>query len=281
MARARNIKPGFFSNEELAQCEPLARLLFAGLWCWADRDGRLEERVMRLKAQILPYDDCDVGRMLAELAKRDFIVRYRVGNSNYIQIQKFRQHQNPHVREMASTIPAPGQHQSSPADSLILDSLNPITESCHEWHDTENESKTAEPTEDSDGHDANGHANGEELPESRPTVRSYPDSFEEFWNAYPNRGGRKRGKHKTFSLWKLVPAANRQSVVQAATAYAASRESQEGYARDPERFFKDNWWRDWLEEPEVPKTEFSCEPSETVPVFESQAELTRRYAHRK
>ena len=37
--RARNLKPGFFKNETLAEIEPLGRLLFQGLWCMADREG--------------------------------------------------------------------------------------------------------------------------------------------------------------------------------------------------------------------------------------------------
>ena len=36
MARARNIKPAFFDNDELAENEPLGRLLFIGLWTLAD-----------------------------------------------------------------------------------------------------------------------------------------------------------------------------------------------------------------------------------------------------
>jgi hypothetical protein len=64
MARARNIKPGFFLNDELAECEPLARLLFAGLWCIADREGRLEDKPKRIKVEILPYDDCDIDYLL-------------------------------------------------------------------------------------------------------------------------------------------------------------------------------------------------------------------------
>ena len=39
MSRSRNIKPGFFKNEHLAECQPLARLLFIGLWTLADREG--------------------------------------------------------------------------------------------------------------------------------------------------------------------------------------------------------------------------------------------------
>jgi len=54
VARARNIKPGFFKNDQLAECHPLARLLFAGLWCEADRAGRLKDRPKRLKVECLP-----------------------------------------------------------------------------------------------------------------------------------------------------------------------------------------------------------------------------------
>lgn len=50
MARARNIKPAFFMNDELAEIDPLGRLLFIGLWTIADREGRLEDRPARHKS---------------------------------------------------------------------------------------------------------------------------------------------------------------------------------------------------------------------------------------
>ena len=109
MARTRNLKPGFFKNEDLAMLAPLTRLLFAGLWCWADRDGRLEDRPKRLKAEILPYDDCDVDEMLRQLVTPPgrFITRYEVEGQRYIGIPQFRAHQNPHQAEKSSGIPAP------------------------------------------------------------------------------------------------------------------------------------------------------------------------------
>lgn len=106
MARARNLKPGFFTNDRLGELEPLARLLFQGLWCHADREGRLENRPKKLKAEILPYDDCDVPNLLLQLAAAEFIICYVVENNQYIQIINFSKHQNPHPREQASTIPA-------------------------------------------------------------------------------------------------------------------------------------------------------------------------------
>ena len=142
MARSRNIKPGFFLNDELAECEPLARILFAGLWCIADREGRLEDRPKRIKAEVLPYDNCDADQLLNQLVKHEFILRYEVDGSQYIQIINFKKHQNPHVKEAESIIPpppapesAPYKHHTStvqepePHNSFPAESLNPHTES--------------------------------------------------------------------------------------------------------------------------------------------------------
>lgn len=107
MARVRVIKPGFFLNDALAECNPLARLLFAGLWCIADREGRLEDRPRRIKAELLPYDDCNVDELLDQLHKHGFIIRYEVDGEQYIQIVNFLRHQNPHYKEPDSTIPPP------------------------------------------------------------------------------------------------------------------------------------------------------------------------------
>lgn len=142
MARARNIKPGFFSNDKLAELPPLGRILFAGLWTIADRKGRLEDRPKKVKAEILPYDGCNVDKLLDELQSRAFILRYECGGVRYIQVLNFEKHQNPHTKEADSTIPAPDSPGAKPvlapkkadtsrADSgfLIPDSLNLIPDS--------------------------------------------------------------------------------------------------------------------------------------------------------
>lgn len=107
MARTRNIKPSFFDNDILAECDPLARLAFAGLWCHADREGRMEYRPKRLKANILPYDDCDFDALIDELARRGFLQVYEVAGTCYLQVTNFAKHQNPHKAENPSTLPDP------------------------------------------------------------------------------------------------------------------------------------------------------------------------------
>lgn len=116
MARSRNIKPKIMGNEDLADLEPLARLLFVYLWMLADRDGRLEDRPRRIAAEALPYDrDADVDGMLNALAIAGFILRYRAAGAAIIQIVNFAKHQTPHVREAASELPA---HDQADADSV-------------------------------------------------------------------------------------------------------------------------------------------------------------------
>lgn len=120
MARARNIKPGFYKNEDLAECSVWARLIFPGLWMLADREGRLEDRPKRIKGELLPFDSQDVEPLLRELASRGFIIRYEIEGARYIQISKFTDHQTPHYTEKASVIPAPPLQESNAIKVPIL-----------------------------------------------------------------------------------------------------------------------------------------------------------------
>ncbi len=163
MARARNIKPAFFTNDELSELSPLARLLFIGLWTIADYKGCFEYKPKRLKVQLLPYDDCDIEQLVSALDKSRFISIYSVQGQTYGKVLNFNKHQNPHKneKEKGSDIPdielrddvdginsiqnndleniennrdkngtAHDQNETDPADSLNLipDSLNLNTE---------------------------------------------------------------------------------------------------------------------------------------------------------
>jgi hypothetical protein len=143
MARSRNIKPGLFQNEILGIADPLYTLAFQGLWLVADREGRLEDRPQRIRAQTFPYRTVDMDALLDWLHANGFILRYKVGEKRFIQVLNFGRHQNPHKNETESVIPAPDETGrtpekigtrseeigSAPADSLLLipDSLNPST----------------------------------------------------------------------------------------------------------------------------------------------------------
>jgi hypothetical protein len=141
VARARNIKPAIFKNELLGEADPILTVIFIGLWCLADREGRLEDRPKRIKAEILPYRECPgFNGYLTELASLGFIRRYEVGGAAYIQVVNFLKHQAPHKTERPSEIPEPPEESdscpltvkaplsngtTSVKESLIPDSLIP------------------------------------------------------------------------------------------------------------------------------------------------------------
>ena len=97
--RTRYIKPSFYKNDILAELGPHAQLLFTGLWCLADKDGRLEDRPKKIKAEIFPYYPVQIEQLLEKLSQNGFIVQYAVGDGKYIEIVNFVKHQNPHPNE--------------------------------------------------------------------------------------------------------------------------------------------------------------------------------------
>jgi hypothetical protein len=111
MSRARTLRPGFFRNEVLGRMSPWHRLLFEGLWGEADREGRLEDRPMKLKGALFPYDpftEEQVDAWLGDLDREKFIKRYAHPDYPYplIQVLNFTKHQHPHKKEPPSYIPA-------------------------------------------------------------------------------------------------------------------------------------------------------------------------------
>ena len=183
MARSRNIKPGFFENEVLGVQDPFVCLLFAGLWTLADKAGILEDRPMRIKAQLFPYrESLDVNGYLTVLQRLGFIHRYEFDKNRYIEVINFKKHQSPHHTERDSNFPcfsdsctvtvsSPLEHGGNPPDSLIHDSL---------IHDSPIHSRIAKNTI---------------AKKQKPDL---PDGFAEFWAAYP----RKENKAVAVAAWK-------------------------------------------------------------------------------
>ena len=107
MARARNLKPGFFRDAALVELPVETRLLFPGLWTLADRQGKLEDKPKQIKMEIYPADSFDVESMLEQLSVANLIIRYSIDGKRFIKIRNFKKHQNPHRDERESEIPEP------------------------------------------------------------------------------------------------------------------------------------------------------------------------------
>lgn len=104
MSRIRTVKPEFFTSEDIVELSPLARLLYIGLWCEADREGRMVWKPKTFKIRYLPADDCDIAALCAELVDGGLAELYGDG---YAYIPAFLSHQHINPRETPSTLPEP------------------------------------------------------------------------------------------------------------------------------------------------------------------------------
>lgn len=104
------------------------------------------------------------------------------------------------------------------------------------------------------------------------------DMFEMFWHAYPQRNGKRVGKQTARKLFKAMKMQDMIQIVQAAKNYAVSERVANGYAKDPERFLKNEFWKDWLE-PEEPVQKLSRDAELNKKNLEAAKELMKDKGH--
>lgn len=213
MARARNIKPGFFKNYDLADLGPYAQLLFAGLWCMADKEGRLEDKPRLIKAEVFPYYEVDVNGELTQLERLGFVVRYQVGDMALIEVSNFKEHQSPHHTEKASTLPARSECQpAKPMPATLtdvngeltvnpqkLDGGNPPDSLIHRFTDSLIHRLSDSPIPDSKPLPASGtEPKSKPKTETAETWQAYSDAYYNRYGAEPVRNASVNGKLAQF-----------------------------------------------------------------------------------
>jgi len=165
--RSRNIKPGFWENETIGRLTHTQRLLFIGLWCIADREGKLENRPDRIKHLIFGYDKqkIDVHGELTVMARLGLVNLYEVNGMPIIIIPKFKKHQSPHHTERRSNLPDPQSNSESHGELTVSHGENPPDSLNHESRIMNHNTPYSPPKGD--------------------------NHFEVFWKAYPNKKGKK------------------------------------------------------------------------------------------
>lgn len=89
MARIRSIKPEFWSSEDVVSVSRDARLLFIGLWNFADDSGNGPGSPRSVKIKVFPADDISyetINQWLHELHNQGLIQLYEVENAVYYHV---------------------------------------------------------------------------------------------------------------------------------------------------------------------------------------------------
>lgn len=136
MARIRTIKPEFWTDEKVVECSFEARLMFIGMFNFADDKGNLVRSPKRIKMQIFPADMIDCEPLIKELSGAGLISEYSVSGVEYIHIDGFSKHQKIN-RPSATTIPTPedvADNSRKPASNYIDESVIDDEKQSHNSH---------------------------------------------------------------------------------------------------------------------------------------------------
>jgi hypothetical protein len=89
MARNHTISPDFWTMEAVIDCQPMTRLLFIGLWNFADDGGVQPLRPRTIRMQVFPGDTIEndsIRAMIEELAAHGLVGIYAVDGVEYVAI---------------------------------------------------------------------------------------------------------------------------------------------------------------------------------------------------
>ena len=127
--KIRNLNAKSLTDEDVVGLSWQGRLVWAYLPCYADREGRLDDKPASLRMEMLPDNpEVDLDEMFNEFQRLGFITRYQVGGKSYVQIKSWSRYQKPYPREPASSRPGPnGELPENQADLEDLPDVNPIS----------------------------------------------------------------------------------------------------------------------------------------------------------
>lgn len=127
MARIRTIKPEFWTSEQIVECSPTARLLFVGLWNFADDRGVIPRRLRSIKMLIFPGDEFTtekVNAWLIELEQHSLVRRFESEGTEYLAITGWEKHQRIDRPSFKHPVP-PEFDDGSPTVRRTLDESSP------------------------------------------------------------------------------------------------------------------------------------------------------------
>lgn len=95
MPRIRTIKPEFWTDEKMVRLPFEARLLFIGLWNYADDDGYILDEPERIRMQIFPSDRVDTDGLLDLLFSAEILDKLELADGGTaFRIRHFKDHQS-------------------------------------------------------------------------------------------------------------------------------------------------------------------------------------------
>lgn len=227
--KIRGFKPEMWTDEDFTEVSPFARLLWLGMWNFACDNGHLQDKSKQIKGRVLPFDNVNCAELLRELDDQGLIHR----SDGWITIPNLAYHQKPH-KSWWSTCDKPGCALPEGA------SRAPGNRGATVAKRGRNRSATAEVDVEGES-DVEGEVNP--LPDKSGQT---PSRFDEFWDAYDHKVGRKKAEAAYRAAIKK-PDVTDDLLIAAATQYVEwvkSEGKHPTFTKHPTTWLNGECWRD-------------------------------------
>ncbi|MDD5178309.1 MAG: hypothetical protein PHT54_03470 [Candidatus Nanoarchaeia archaeon] len=130
MPRARRITPEFWLDRELSKLSERTRLLYIGIWNFADCNGIIEYDAEMIRVQVFPYKNLNIENNLNDLIKLKKLITFEVNEKKYLWVKNFKKYQylkKPNYRFPIPSIEVLSQYPTSvpPVDPQYLKKPKP------------------------------------------------------------------------------------------------------------------------------------------------------------
>lgn len=222
MARIRTVKPKFFDDLKIGKLSRDARLLYIGLWVFADDSGVVIGNSVWLKSKIYPYDQIQIQQFekwIKELEINGFIYLFSYMDEEFIYLPTFSRHQ---------VINKPNFEDLNIPKDILDKQLQLITEQSR--NATVSITYQSVPIKEEE----------KEIEKDNISSACDDEEFERFWNLYDKKTGEK-GKIKAKFL--KLSQSDRAKIFETLPAYVAAT-PEKRYRKNPETYLNNKSWND-------------------------------------
>jgi hypothetical protein len=227
MARIRNLKPDFWTDEKLVELDPVDRLLFIGLWNFADDEGYMPFSPKRIKMQVFPADSLEISVGLQNLISIGALTLYDSEAGQVLHVTNWAKHQkvsNPtksKYADMNLTLVGTKPRKQAEVAVQITEPSLPGTELSREVHKERERERE-----------------GERVVKTCPTT---PDEFIDWYLIYPRHEGKGLAQKAYTKARKKVSA---ETLTAAAQRYADDPNREKQFTKLPATWLNAESWDD-------------------------------------
>ena len=221
MPRIRSIKPEFWDSPSTARADLAVRLVYIAMWNWADDSGHGTANLKELEAFCFPNDDVaelprksrgnsgdsrgtwrNFAEICGEVAEAYGIKFYKVHERPYYVIPNFKAHQSKDFRPKSKYPTEEEGYFYDVTSGNAIDDETGASSNTGTSGDSSGNSATSSGKSSlvigEQGNRVTGENTCSSNDERDPKPDAYPQSFEDWWQLYPN----KAGKRKAYPEWQ-------------------------------------------------------------------------------